>query len=328
MAKMTKTVMIFPQLHPDARAILAARQDFTVVEEPETREGVARLMPSLSAYVVRNARVDSQLIESAKSLGIVARAGVGLDNLDVPALARNNVVLTDAGTANSQAVVEHTFGFMLMLAKRFPAYDTAVRAGKWSYKESLDAIELNGRTLLILGLGRVGSRVAALANAFGLKCLGVDTDKSEGEIRALGCEPVTDWRARLADVDIVTVHVPLTEETRGFIGMNELARMKKSALLINCARGGIVDEAALIDAMERGVIAGAAVDVAVREPLPADDPLARCDKILLSPHSAAATAETVRRVHIQCARNVCDYVDGRLDSALVVNGVVPPKAAN
>jgi D-3-phosphoglycerate dehydrogenase len=325
---MTKTVMIFPQLHPDARAILAARKDFIVVEEPATREGVAAIIPTVAAYVVRSARVDSQLIESAKQLGIVARAGVGLDNLDVPALARNTIVLTDAGTANSQAVVEHTFGFMLMLAKKYPAYDRAVREGRWSYKDSLDAIELNGRRLLILGLGRIGSRVAALANAFGLKCLGCDIAKSDEEIRALGCEPVTDWRAILPEVDIVTVHVPLTEETRGFIGSDELARMKKTALLINCARGGIVDEAALIDAMERDVIAGAAIDVAVREPLPTDDPLARCDKILMSPHSAAATAETVRRVHMQCAQNVCDYVDGRLDPALVVNDVLPPKAPN
>ena len=187
------------------------------------------------------------------------------------------------------------------------------------------AFELMGKTLLIIGLGRIGSQVARIANALGMRCLGVDIAKTDDEIRTMGCEPVTDWRARLGEVDFLTLHCPKTEQTIGLVGTEEFARMKKSARLINCARGGLVDEAALIKALETGQIAAAALDVQVREPMPANDALLGAKNLVLSPHAAAATEESVRRMALQCVKNVCDYFDGTLDESMIVNGLKAPR---
>ena len=321
-----KKILVFPELHPAGRAVLAARDDFDVIDAPFDQDGIMRAIADMDAYVVRNQRVDAALVERGRKLGIIARAGVGLDNLDLPALTSAGIVVCDGGTTNAQAVVEHTFAMMLMLAKQLPAYDRGIREDRWKeLRESLAAGELYGKTLLILGLGRVGSRIAGVANALGLHCLGCDIALSDDQIRALGCEPVTEWRERLGDIDIVTVHVPLNAKTRGMIATAELARMKSSALLINCAREGIVDEPALIDALTRGEIAAAGLDVTVREPLPVDDPLVRCERLLLTPHSAAGTDETIGRTAAYCAQNVCDFFDGRLPASHIVNGLKPPR---
>jgi D-3-phosphoglycerate dehydrogenase len=215
--------------------------------------------------------------------------------------------------------MEHTLAMMLALAKRLGDYDRAVRAGDYQVKFKLDAIDIAGRTVLILGLGRIGSRVAKACGALGMKCLGVDPALSEDRIGALGCEPVRDFRAALPRADFVTIHCPLQADTRNLIGAKELALMKPSAFLINCARGGIVDEAALLAALNGGKLKGAGLDVQVREPPPPDDPLLQCERLILSPHSAATTQEGIVRMAVATAQNICDFFDGKLDPANVFN---------
>ena len=322
-----KKILIFPELHPEARSQLQVRTDIMIVDPPSLDpETAARIMPDIDAFIVRVSRVDRQLIERAHRLKIVARHGVGLDNLDLPALAEKGIIATDVGLANMPAVLEHTFGFMFMLAKQFNYYDDGIRSNRYQEaKNSRMAFELMGKTLLIIGLGRIGSQVARIANALGMRCLGVDIAKTDDEIRTMGCEPVTDWRARLGEVDFLTLHCPKTEQTIGMVGTEEFARMKKSARLINCARGGLVDEAALIKALETGQIAAAALDVQVREPMPANDALLGATNLVLSPHAAAATEESVRRRALQCVKNVCDYFDGTLDESMIVNGLKAPR---
>jgi len=322
---MKKRVLVFPELHPEAREALAQRTDFEIVVPPALDpETSARVIPDIDAYIVRTSRVDRQLIEPAHNLKIVARHGVGLDNLDLPALAEKGIIATDVGLANMPAVLEHTFGFMLTLVKRFDYYDSGIRDNRYlQVKDSRVAFELMDKTLLIIGLGRIGSQVARVANAFGMRCLGVDIAKTDDEIRAMGCEPVTNWRTRLGEVDILTLHCPKTEATIGMIGAKEFAAMKKTALLINCARGGIVDEPALIKALDTGQIAAAAIDVQAIEPLPQNDPLLRAKNLLITPHSAAATQESVRRMAMQCVKNVCDYFDGTLDEPRLLPARVP-----
>jgi D-3-phosphoglycerate dehydrogenase len=324
---MKKKVLIFPNLHPEARAMLEMRDDFELVVPPSLDpETASRIIPDIDAFIVRVSRVDRQLIERAHTLKIVARHGVGLDNLDLPALAEKGIIATDVGLANMPAVLEHTVGFMLMLAKQFPAYDAGVREGRYlETKDMRTAFELRDKTLLVIGLGRIGSQVARVAQAFNMRVLGVDVAKTDDEIRAMGCEPVTDWRARLGEVDMLTLHCPKTEQTIGMVGETEFAAMKKTARLVNCARGGIVDERALIKALEAGQIAAAAIDVQEREPLPAHDPLLSARNLILTPHSAAATQESVRRMALQCAQNVCDYFDGKLDESMIVNGLKAPR---
>ncbi len=324
---MKKKVLIFPNLHAEAREMLAARPDFElVVPESLDPETASRLMPDIDAFIVRVSRVDRQLIERAHRLKIVCRHGVGLDNLDLPALAEKGIIATDVGLANMPAVLEHTIGFMLMLARQFNTYDAGVRANRYTETKDLRvAFELRDKTLLVIGLGRIGCQVARIANAFGMRVLGVDIAKTPDEIRAIGCEPVTDWRARLPEVDMLTLHCPKTELTVGMIGEAEFAAMKPSARLVNCARGGIVDERALIKALESGRLAAAAIDVQEREPMPEHDPLLGCRNLILTPHAAAATQESVRRMALQCAKNVCDYFDGTLDESMIVNGLKAPR---
>jgi D-3-phosphoglycerate dehydrogenase len=180
-------------------------------------------------------------------------------------------------------------------------------------------MDVAGRTALIIGLGRIGSRLAKALNALGLKCLGVDPAFTPAEIAAMGCEPVADFRAALPRADFVTVHCPLQDDTRNLVGAAELAQMKPTAYVINCARGGIVDEAALLHALNSGLIRGAALDVQVSEPPRPDDPLLACERLILTPHSAASTPETMMRSSIAVAQNVLDCFDGRVPLSHVVN---------
>jgi D-3-phosphoglycerate dehydrogenase len=176
--------------------------------------------------------------------------------------------------------------------------------------------------VLIIGLGRIGSRLAKALNALGLKCIGCDPAYTPAQIEAMGCEPARDFRAALPRADFVTVHTPLQDDTRNLIGARELALMKSTAYLINCARGGIVDEAALLDAVNSRRIMGAGLDVQVDEPPKANDPLLKCDRIILTPHSATSTPETMTRMSTTVAQNVLDYFDGRLPESHVFNPAV------
>jgi D-3-phosphoglycerate dehydrogenase len=259
------------------------------------------------------------MIEAAPNLKIVSRHGVGVDSIDLGAATDRGVIVATVGLANAPSVVEHTLALMLALAKRIPEFDRAVRGGDYNVRMKLDAQDIAGRSVLIIGLGRIGSRLAKALGALGMKCLGVDPAYSAAQIEAMGCEPVADFRSALPRADFVTVHCPLQDDTRDMIGAAELALMKPSAYVINCARGGIVNEAALLDALNSGRIKGAALDVQVSEPPPPDDPLLACDRLILTPHSAAATAEGMVRMAATVAQNVLDFFDGRLPESHVAN---------
>jgi len=223
-------------------------------------------------------------------------------------------------------VVEHTLALMLALAKRLFDVDRDVRGGDYFRKLQLEGQDIGGRTVLIIGLGRIGSRLAKALNALGLKCLGVDPAYTPAEIQAMGCEPVTDFRSALPRADFVTVHTPLQDDTRNMIGARELAMMKPTAYLINCARGGIVDEKALVEALDGKRIMGAALDVQVDEPPKPNDPLLKCNRLILTPHSATSTIETHVRSAKTVAQNVLDMFDGRLPQSHVFNPDVLKRA--
>ena len=230
----------------------------------------------------------ARIIDSAPRLAVVSRHGVGYDNVDVAALTAARIPLTVTGTANSVTVAEHSLFFMMSLAKHGVKFDREVRKGNWDIRFENTAIDLAGRRVLILGFGRIGQLLVK-------RCLGLDMVvsvhdpyASDGAVREAGAEPVTDWRAILPGIDFLSVNCPKTEETTGMVGAAELAAMKETAYVVNTARGGIVDEAALVDALERRVIAGAAVDAFEVEPATADNPMFALDNILVSPHSAGS----------------------------------------
>ena len=313
-----KVICIQP-LHPEGMKLLNARDDLEVIvpDSPDPATW-ANFLPGAEAICVRLTKISRAMMEQAPNLKIISRHGVGLDNIDVAAATERGVMVATVGTANSPSVVEHTIAMMFALAKRLPVLDRAVREGDyWRGRTRLESMDVAGRTVLIIGLGRIGSRLAKALNGLGLKCLGVDPAYTPAEIEAMGCEPVVEFRTALPRADFVTVHCPLQEDTRGMIGAAELARMKPSAYVINCARGGIVDEAALLDALNSGRIKGAALDVLVSEPPAPDDPLLACDRVILTPHSAASTPETMMRSSMTVAQNVLDCFDGKVPASLV-----------
>ena len=271
------------------------------------------------AIIARASPVTRAIIDAAAELRVVSRHGVGYDSVDVARLTERGIPLTIAIAANALSVAEHTLYLILALAKRGFTFDREVKRGNFEVRATLRGADIAGKSLLVVGFGRTGTRVARFARAFDMKVFVYDPYIDQSTIPAAGCAAVDDYFSILPRMDMVTMHCPLTEETRGMIAERELDAMKPSAYLINCARGGIVDEQALCTALESGSIAGAGLDVFVREPTPADDPLLSLDNVITSPHIAGVTLEASMRMATGAASNVLAAFDGTLDPAVVVN---------
>lgn len=301
---------------------------FEIVERGDNPSDIGAVSADADAIIVRTTPIDRTLIEASPKLKLVARHGVGYDAVDVAALTERGIPLALVGDVNSTAVAEHALALLLAVAKRVPQNDAAVRQGHFRIRDRFDAVELEGRTVLVIGLGRIGRKVARLCRAFGMTVVASDPAVAPEQAERLGATLVADWREWLDRADVVTIHAPKLPESEPLIGARELAAMKADAILINVSRGGMVDEAGLREALDTGRLRGAGLDVFAREPLPPDDPLARHPKIVLSPHAAAFTRDCAARMSLACAENVIAFAAGRLDPALVVNPqVLPGRAA-
>ena len=302
--------------------LLASRPDVEIDLAPEARgdDELARRVSDTDALLVGLTRITAKIIAAAPRLKVVSRRGVGYDNVDLEALQARRIPLAIIGTANASSVAEHTLSFILALAKQSMAYDRAARSGNWAFRNSLAAVDLMGKTLFLVGFGRVGQGVAERAVAFGLKITVFDPCIDPDARRAAPVHFVETLREGLAGCDFLSVHAPLTPQTRDLIGPEELALMKKSGFVVSTARGGIINEAALVEALANGRIRGAALDVFSEEPLPASHPFTRLDNVILSPHSAALSRECAERMDLVAAQNCLDAIDGRLNPALIVAG--------
>ncbi len=280
---------------------------------------IAAGLPGAVAVIVRTAPLPAELLARGDALRIVAKHGVGYDNIAVAALTARRIPCAVAADANRVAVAEHALAMLLELAKAGRAHDAAVRAGDWAFRDRRAAVELFGKTLLLVGFGRIGREVARRAAAFGMTILAHDPLLPAETIRAAGAEPAPVLADALARADAVSLHLPLTPATRQLIDAAALARLRPEAILINTARGGLVDEAALAAALGRGALRGAGIDAFAQEPPPPDHPLLRLPNVLLSPHSAGASREAARRMAVDSAANVLAALEGRLDPAVVVN---------
>lgn len=320
MASNRKKVLILGTLHLDGMALFDGRDDVEVqVLEDVSEANVLRHVPGVHGIAVRAARISRTIIEAAGSLEVVSRHGVGYDAVDVQACTDNGVRLTIAPRSNAPSVAEQAMMFLLALAKQVAVYDPLVRRGDWARRSETQAVDLDGRTLLVIGLGRIGSRVVKRALAFDMRVLGHDPYIAPEAIRAMGAEPVADFRSVLGEVDAVTVHCPRNPETVGMVGAAELAALRPGALVVNCARGGLVDEAALLAAIRSGHVAGAGVDVFDVEPPAGDHPFFQEPRILMTPHSAGGSLESLKRAGMQTVENILATFDGTLDPAVVVN---------
>lgn len=288
-----------------------------------SRTELLEALGDTAGLIVRSATLaDEELLSRATSLEVIGRAGVGLDNIDLDAATRRGIAIINAPAGNTVSTAEHAFALLLALARGIPAAAASMRAGNWERK-AFKGAQLSGKTLGIVGVGRIGTEVARRARAFGMRVIVSDpflTERRADElrVRALPLETLLDT------ADYVTLHLPLSDATHHLIGAEELRRMKPTACLVNAARGGIVDEAALIEALREGWIAGAALDVFETEPLPADDPLREAPNLVMTPHLGASTPEAQREVAIEIAQAVRDaLLEGDLAPAVNLPSVAP-----
>ncbi|MGI9500067.1 MAG: hydroxyacid dehydrogenase [Geminicoccaceae bacterium] len=313
-------VLIIQPFHDDGMALLEARGDivYDIVDGGSIEDMHAKIVDA-DGVTIRTALLPAEVLERGERLKVVSRHGVGYDNVDLAELNRRGIPMALTADANATSVAEHVLFMMLHLAKQGARYDRKTRNGGWAVRNSLETVDIGGRRILIVGFGRIGKEVAKLCQAFRMQVSVFDPYVPTDVIQAAGCQPVGDFRSVLPDTDVVTMHMPLTDATRNMIGEAELLALPAHAFLINCARGGIVDETALHAALTSGRIAGAGLDVFEQEPPAGDHPLFALENVILSPHSAGLTMECAKRMAVSTARNVLAGIDGTLDPAMVVN---------
>ncbi|MGV6873637.1 hydroxyacid dehydrogenase [Pseudochelatococcus sp. B33] len=312
-------VLVAGRIHDAGIERLRRAPGFTlqVVDEVST-EAFAPHVGAADALLVRTQPLPASVIARAPALKIVSRHGVGYDSVDVAALNARGIALAIVGDVNSISVAEHTLMLMLAIAHRTIAYDAATRAGQWSFRNTFQATELFGKTVLVVGYGRIGRAVARLCAAFGMSVCVHDPFVDAACVKADGFCAVRDLAASLDEADVVTLHVPFSGGGP-LLGARELALTKRGAVVINTGRGGLIDEDALADALTVGHVRGAGLDVFSTEPPDAASPLLASDRVVLSPHSAGLTVECAERMAIAAAENIINFFDGSLDPALVVN---------
>lgn len=293
------------------------RERVEVEEAPGLSEAeLVELVPGFDAMVVRSAtQVTAPVLEAGRRLKVVARAGVGVDNIDVAAATRCGVIVVNSPEGNTIAAAEHTVAMLMALARRIPDAVASLRDGQWK-RTSFVGVEVYGKTLGVVGFGKIGREVARRCHGFGMRVIAADAYVNPEVAQREGVTLV-ELDELLAASDFITVHAPLTRETRGMIGDEAFGRMKEGVRIVNCARGGIVDEDALLRALEAGKVAGAALDVFSQEPPPADFPLIHHPRVIPTPHLGASTEEAQVNVAVDVAGQILDILDGKPPVAAV-----------
>ncbi|MDR2078504.1 MAG: hydroxyacid dehydrogenase [Treponema sp.] len=269
-------------------------------------------MRDADAFVLRLGKIDRSTIENSPKLKVIGKAGVGYETVDIAAATEAGIPVVITPGANNRSVAEHTLAMMLAISKDL--VNAHNETGKGNFKEARSSgrsFEVLGKTAGLIGLGSIGAEVARLCRAVGMAVLGFDPFLDKDSIEALGCIFYADYEDMIKECDFVSIHVPLTENTRGMVGKKQLSMMKKTAVLINCSRGGIVDERDLTEALESGIIAAAGIDVFETEPPNPNDPLLAARNLLYSPHSAAQTREAIIRMHTMCIEGCLEVIAGR-----------------
>lgn len=320
---MTYKVLVSDKLSEDGLDVFR-NAGFQVDHLPEiTQEEILEQISGYHAWVVRSrSRATAEILARADNLRVIGRAGVGIDNVDVEAASKRGVIVMNTPGGNTISTAEHAIAMLMSLARNIPAADASMKKGQWDKKAFMGS-ELRNKTLGVLGLGRIGQEVSARMRAFDMHILAYDPFVSEETMQHLGVQNATvDEICRNAD--FITIHTPLSPETKKLINADRLKMMKKTARVVNCARGGIVDEVALAEALHAGTIRGAALDVFEVEPIPADHPLRSAPNVIITPHIAASTVEAQENVAIQVAEQIVDVlVNSRITNALNAPAIDP-----
>lgn len=268
------------------------------------------IIKNYDALIVRSGtKVTEEIIDEAKNLKVIGRAGVGLDNVDLKAATKKGIVAMNTPAGNTTSTAEHTMSMILALSRNIPQACLSLKSGKWE-RSKFEGVELYGKTLGIIGLGRIGSTVARMAASFGMKILAHDPFLSMEVASKMGAD-IIDFADLIKNSDYITLHIPKSAETKSLISEKEFKMMKQGVRIINCARGGVIDEAALVKALESKKVAGCALDVFEQEPLPADSPLLKFDNCVVTPHLGASTSEAQVSVAIEIAESVRNALLGK-----------------
>ncbi len=307
---MTKILVTDP-LPEEGLKILKEKREFQVDVKTELKpENLKEIIKDYEALIVRSAtKVTKDIINAGQKLKVIGRAGVGLDNVDLEAATQKGIIVMNTPAGNTISTAEHTMSMILALSRNIPQANSSVKLGEWKRSKFM-GVELYNKVLGIIGFGRIGSEVAKRALSFGMRVLTYDPFLSREVAEKLGVE-VVELKELLERSDYITVHTPLTEETKHILSREEFSIMKKGVRIINCARGGIIDELALVSAIKEGKVAGAAIDVFEKEPLSPESELSKLDNVVVTPHLGASTEEAQINVAIEVAEIVTDALLGK-----------------
>ena len=307
------------------KGIELLQKEFDVdVRDKLPAEELLEIIPEYDALMVRSAsKVTAEVIARAKNLKIIGRAGVGVDNIDIPAATARGILVINSPGGNTIAATEHTMAMMLAMSRNIPIANETMQKGEWNRKKYV-GVELRGKTLGVIGMGRIGSGVAKRAMAFEMNVIAYVPYINEERAKALGVT-VGTFEDVITKSDFITVHMPLTPDTKGMIGMEQMKRMKKGVRLVNCARGGIIDENDLAEAVRSGIVAGAAIDVYTSEPVTKDHPLVGVPGIVLTPHLGASTVEAQIGVSLDVSRGIIAALHGKPVATAVNMAPVSPQ---
>lgn len=313
-----KRILIIQPLRPEGLEIFDARKDvsYKVVTDFSEKNLMANVGDA-DAIAIRTAVITKPVLDAAPRLRVISRHGVGYDNIPVSECTARGIAVTVVGGVNAISVAEHTWFLILAAARSAVELDAATRRGDFGIRERVTGVELSGRNLLIIGFGRVGKQVAARARGFGMEILVFDP-YLQGDLPK-DVHVFASLESALREADVVTLHAPLTNETRRMLGEHELSLLPKGAIVVNASRGGLVDEAALLAAVKSRHLHGSGLDTFEMEPLPSNSPLLSEPRIVLSPHAAAMTETSLVAMSVMTAKNVLAGLDGTLDPELVVN---------
>src|SRR5262245_55675894 len=316
-------VVLAGPIHADGHALLAREAD-VVVAKDLSEAAVVELAREAQGLLLRGKpRCTPSLLAACRKLRVVGRHGAGLDIVDIPAATRFGVAVVHAPGANAQSVAEHALMLMLMCARRAVQVDRWTRDGDWRARDDRLNQELAGKTLGIVGVGNVGRRVARFAGALGMRVLAHDKYVADDEVRRRGADPTASLDALLPQVDVLTCHTPLSDETRAMLNPRTLGLMKRGAILINTSRGPVHDERAVFEALATGQLGAAGLDVFEEEPSPVDNPIFSLPNVVVSPHAAGGTAQASRAISMQVAEEMLRVLRGERPEVLVNPDVWP-----
>ena len=313
-------IAIIEDIHKDGLDLLDKNPNYKYDLITDTSmENLIKKLPNYDACTLRVSKLDSNILKHCKNLKAISRHGVGYDNVDLKFIKEKNIALLITAKANAVAVAEHVFSMMLSISKSIKSYDKEVREGNFKKNaKNIKTFELLNKNILIAGFGRIGKNLISKCLAFDMKVNVYDPYVDKNIIEKLGGNKINSFEEGLFKTDFLSIHMPLTKETKNLINYSNLQKMKKNSIIINTARGGIINEIDLDKALNENLIFGAALDVFQKEPVDLGNPLLMNKKVILSPHSATFTEECTSRMSIETTKNIIDFFEKKIDKSMIV----------